>query len=117
MRYLILLSLLYTLGCDDKPPDLQANETGAAGLQLDEYGSSVVIDDSWKACKVTEDCIQVDTSCDGCCGLDAISASREEDYMEEREKLCADYEGGVCDCAFPEGTAMCIDGICTFVEN
>lgn len=109
MRYLILLSLLFTLGCGDKFPDLQANETGA----------TVIIGDSWKACKVTEDCIQVGTSCDGCCGLDAISASREAEYMKEREKLCADYDygEGECSCYLPEGTAMCIDEICTFVES
>ena len=52
-----------------------------------------------------------------CCGLEAISASLKETSDEEREALCREYDGGVCDCEFADETMMCVEQRCTMVAN
>ncbi|MEM6290563.1 MAG: hypothetical protein AAGA54_04830 [Myxococcota bacterium] len=52
-----------------------------------------------------------------CCGREAIDASLEEDYSVARDALCADYDGGVCDCELPDMTMMYVEQRCTLVPN
>jgi hypothetical protein len=105
---------LFIIGCAEPGEE---STSGSPALQLNDNGNTVLVGDEWKACERVSDCIEVGTSCDGCCGREAINVSLQEPYGQEQAMLCADYEGGVCDCAPPEVTMMCIDQLCTLVET
>ena len=107
-----LLVACLALSCDSGGDD-----PASAGLSLNESGSTVLVDDSWTACGVTADCIRAGTSCDGCCGEVAITASLQEDYQTAKAGLCEDYEGGVCDCAPLATSVECIQQSCTLVPE
>jgi hypothetical protein len=88
---------------------------GYEGLSLGEGGSTVQIDASWKPCEDATDCVRVSTSCDACCGEEAIVASREAEYEQAFDDLCNAYQGPMCECVPAETEVMCVVGECTLV--
>ena len=95
-------------GDEAGPPD---------GLSLSEGGSTVIVEDDWKSCTSVDDCVKVATSCDGCCGEEAVNEALQEDYVDAFQEMCADYEGGVCDCAPLPTVMMCNAGVCELVPD
>ena len=114
MRWMLPIVVAMSLGgCEAE----EEATPGPTALQVNEGGDTVLVDDAWKACETVDDCVEVGTSCDGCCGVEAINATLEEDYGTSRDALCSGYEGAVCDCVAPQVTAMCVQGLCTLVED
>lgn len=119
---LLLLFVFATAGCDSED-DPMSSASGSAGesdgeptpLSVNEGGDTVLVPDDWKACSSVADCVQVGTSCDFCCGLEAIDADLADLYDEQRDPLCEPYDGGVCDCAPIESEMQCVDQLCTLV--
>ena len=94
-----------------------APETEDTGVSLSEDGASIAIDERWKACEADSDCARVSTSCDDCCGQDAVAVTREAEYVDAAAELCASYEGGVCDCAPLPSDVACVDSLCALVPT
>lgn len=126
-RVLVFVGALACLGgCgpeeSSEPADAStgaSSESGTTppGLSVNEMGATIEISDAWKACQTEADCVLVWTSCDGCCGQEAIATSREQEFDAASPGLCADYEGGVCDCAPLPTTIDCVASLCTLVPD
>ena len=114
MRWFVVMMLCFGLASCEADEE---STPGPTALQTNEGGDTVLVDDAWKACETVDDCVEVSTSCDGCCGVEAVNVSLQDDYAASRDSLCSDYDGGVCDCIGPDVTLMCIDQLCTLVEN
>ena len=102
---------LVMMACNQEPafPDL--------GLSSD--GSRIQVGTSWQECADVTDCVQRSIACDHCCEFDAVSAARADEYVDAYREICADYEGGVCDCTDPVTELSCVEGRCelTVVES
>ncbi|TPV95824.1 MAG: hypothetical protein B7733_07925 [Myxococcales bacterium FL481] len=86
------------------------------GLGLSESGSTVLVEATWKPCESVDDCVQVETSCDGCCGVEALASHLEAEYKLAKRQLCTGYEGSVCDCVFPEVEIVCLENTCGLIQ-
>jgi hypothetical protein len=84
---------------------------------LPVVGADVVIGDAYRSCARDTDCTLVGTSCNGCCGLDAIFRPREPTYRRELEVACRDYQGPICDCQPVDLFARCMIGRCGVFER
>ncbi|MCA9621489.1 MAG: hypothetical protein KC731_20850 [Myxococcales bacterium] len=84
-------------------------------LELIDGGATIQVGSSWKACDDVSDCAEVGTSCDDCCAMEAISATRVEEFRTAAADLCSGYQGGVCDCAPLETDMVCESGLCQLV--
>lgn len=101
----------------DSGTSQSGGEESATDLGLTEDGSTVLVGDSWRACETNLDCVTVNTSCDGCCGEDAVSATLQMSYQDEFAELCEDYSGGVCDCIALPADTQCLQGLCQRVTR
>ena len=119
MRWIVWVALVGcgTTDTGDTDVDTDTDTALVAGLSLTEGGSTILIDDSWRSCEQASDCVIVDISCDGCCGQDAVAADRQSEWGDAFTTMCADYEGGVCDCEFLPVTAECNDSVCEVVPD
>ncbi|HMI90690.1 MAG TPA: hypothetical protein VK509_04970, partial [Polyangiales bacterium] len=103
-------------GSTKPEPDAGAAGTGGAAgsspqsLPLD--GADVVIGEEYRLCRVDLDCILVGTSCNGCCGQDAIGRREEATYRREQAAACRDYAGPICDCQPDALGARCVQARC-----
>ena len=106
-----MVAVVSSFGCEveDEPGPAGG---GYEGLSLNDSGSTIRVDDDWKACETTADCVLVSTSCDACCAQEAIARSREQEFGDASQDLCADYEGAQCDCAPEPSEARCSQGLC-----
>ncbi len=118
------LVLAVAVGCPAEPSVDPMNATtaptasggqGPSPLSVNPNGDTIQIDEAWKGCQSADDCVLVWTSCDGCCGQDAIATEFEEDYDASTPALCEGYDGGVCDCAPLPTTVECVELLCTLV--
>lgn len=116
MLRLPFLGILVALACVSVSCDSADGKNDPSGLTLVSGGATIEIGDEWKACESADDCVKVSTSCDGCCGEDAIARSRQAEYEEASQPLCESYEGGVCDCAPRETEIVCDQGLCGLIE-
>jgi hypothetical protein len=88
-----------------------------AGLALTRRGALVTITSAYTACSAHQDCTLVDTGCNGCCQLGAITREFESNYTANFELACEGYSGGICDCQPPDLVARCEDGACQAVDR
>jgi hypothetical protein len=86
----------------------------SSSLPLD--GANVVIGEDYRLCNRDDDCMLVGTSCNGCCGQDAISRSDEARYRQQLELACRDYDGAICDCAPEPVVARCLQVRCRALD-
>jgi hypothetical protein len=99
------------------PPDSEADAglplpIADAGLGLTRVGTEVQVTDRYRSCAVDDDCLLVDTSCNGCCGRDAIRAQDQEAYQTNFAQACSGYQGPICDCQPPDLVPLCQEGLC-----
>ena len=86
------------------------------GLTLIDGGATLEVDASWRQCEDVTPCVLVGTSCDDCCGAEAIAVERQSEYRDAFADLCEPYQGGVCDCAPSRVEVACIDDVCVLTE-
>jgi hypothetical protein len=93
-----------------------AGAAGAAGstsaTTLERDGADVVVTDFYRRCAQDLHCTLVGTSCNGCCGRDAINSALVETYERESIAACDDFEGPVCRCMPEDLVARCAEGRC-----
>ncbi|MFT7521914.1 MAG: hypothetical protein ACI9MC_004066 [Kiritimatiellia bacterium] len=70
------------------------------------------LNNSWKACSLDVDCTVVGPDCDQCCGVVAICGSLPPSFEEAVFQVSEGYDGGVCDCSWPNVEARCDNGRC-----
>jgi len=80
--------------------------SGESDLNL-AVSDQVTIHDSLRTCRVDADCVKVETLCSTCCGVDAIEKTQLNAFGELYAAACANYHGGVCDCAVAPGKPKC----------
>ncbi len=79
--------------------------------------SEVTIPDSLRTCRVDADCVDVETLCSACCGLDSIAKKSREAFGKLYATTCENYRGGVCDCAPAPGKSKCVQQKCQRVPD
>ena len=117
LSFLLTVGVLLVVGCGGNNGGDSNAEAGLAPLSVSNGGAVVVVDDSWKACDVDEDCVRIYTACNGCCNQDAVSASVADVFAERARPLCKDYQGSVCDCVPAETQVRCQDRRCRLIPQ
>jgi hypothetical protein len=84
---------------------------------LERDGADVVVSDFYRRCAQDLHCTLVGTSCNGCCGRDAINSALVETYERESTAACDDFDGPVCRCMPQDLVARCAEGRCRAVAR
>jgi hypothetical protein len=67
----------------------------------------------FKECKESGECIEVSTTCNDCCEVDAINKSFQLEFDQQHEKFCRLFkERAVCSCMKSQTVAKCESGLC-----
>lgn len=69
--------------------------------------------DSLRGCVQDDDCVVVQTSCNGCCEQAAVSSRSTDAYATYKTNTCAGYRGSICNCAFRPARAVCLQQMCS----
>lgn len=69
----------------------------------------------YRECTADADCTLVSVACDSCCDREAVATSKQAAYEQERERACASFRGGECDCSRRPLAARCLEGSCAEV--
>jgi len=86
-------------------------------LALTRIDAEIQITEAYTDCDTHRDCVLVGTSCNGCCGQGAIDSTLTDTYEQHMEPACAGYQGGICDCSFPDVLPRCVDSHCEAVPR
>jgi hypothetical protein len=89
----------------------------ALGLASVAGAVEVAVPREWRACTRTDECVEVETLCSACCGVDAIASRYREAYRERYRTTCAGVKGPVCDCVPAPGKLECVEGRCERVRG
>lgn len=71
---------------------------------------------SQRTCETVEDCITVDSSCDGCCQRTAVNRKDSIGYEKRRAKGCSGYSGSICKCIYLPVAPVCENSKCGLVS-
>jgi len=65
-----------------------------------------------QACSSNSECILIQRDCDDCdCGT-PVNKKYEAVYANEKQKMCANYKGPVCDLSCRTNSSICLNGKC-----
>ncbi len=93
------------------------SEPSAPSYELWRIDDEVVVTDAYTSCETDRDCVLVSKSCNACCQLAAIDPDLAEIFDAARGPACVGYQGGSCDCDFPDVLARCQAGRCRAVPR
>lgn len=100
--FAMLLSL-FTVSCQD------GNEDPVKGpSEVQPLASQL-------ACETADDCIEVSSSCDGCCQRTAVNRKDSIGFEKRRADGCAIPSGYICECMYRPVTLVCEDSKCGLV--
>ena len=77
----------------------------------------VPIPAEWRACAASADCVDVETLCSACCGMDAVAHRYAKAYRERYQQGCTGVNSSVCDCIPAPGRIDCLRGRCERVAT
>lgn len=98
-----LLLSLFTVSCQD------GDDTPAKGP------SEVQPLESQLACETVDDCIVINSSCDGCCQRTSVNRSDSISFEKRRAEGCSIPSGYICNCMYLPVTTVCENSKCGLV--
>lgn len=77
---------------------------------------SFAVTPEMQACAADADCVLVEEGCDGCCNYLSINKENLSAFSQQKQQLCKDYRGAVCECHNPVNHPVCQNSRCTLIE-